>query len=91
MVDTTIENHKDKNFLIGLYDGGYIKCFEVKDKTGKWYFVNRVKYKGKYYFNDTEDDEIIDPSLPQFNIEDAYALIISKNSVKGLEKRNKNL
>lgn len=85
MVDTTIENHKDKNFLIGLYDGGYIKCFEVKDKTGKWYFVNRVKHKGKYYFNDIEDDEIIDPSLPQFNIEDAYQLIISKNGVKGIE------
>lgn len=85
MVDTTIENHKDKNFLIGLYDGGYIKCFEVKDKTGKWYFVNRVKHKGKYYFNDTEDDEVIDPSLPQFNIEDAYELIMSKNGVKGIE------
>ena len=85
MVDTTIENHKDKNFLIGLYDGGYIKCFEVKDKTGKWYFVNRVKHKEKYYFNDIEDDEIIDPSLPQFNIEDAYELIISKNGVKGIE------
>jgi len=84
MVDTTIENHKDQKKILGLYDGSYVAGFYEKDSTGKWFILNRVKHKGKYYFDDTEDDEV-DPSLPQFDIENAYELIMSKNGVKGME------
>ena len=84
MVDTTIENHKDEKKILGLYDGSYVAGFYEKNSTGKWFILNRVKHKGKYYFDDTEDDEV-DPSLPQFDIENAYELIMSKNGVKGME------
>ena len=85
MVDTSIENHKYQKKILGLYDGSYVIGFYEKDSTGKWFILNRVKHKGKYYFNDIEEDEVVNPDLPPFDIENAYELIMSKNGVKGLE------
>jgi len=83
MVDNTIENHKDQKRILGLYEGSYVIGFYEKDSTGKLFILNRVKHKGKYYVNYVKEDEVVDPNLPPFDIEDAYALIISKNGVKG--------
>ncbi|MDG1161058.1 MAG: hypothetical protein P8M76_03195 [Flavobacteriaceae bacterium] len=85
MVDTTIENHKDQKKILGLYDGSYVIGFYKKDSTGKWFIIKHLKHKGKHYVKDVKEDEVVDPDLPPFDIENAYELIMSKNGVKGLK------
>ena len=85
MVDTTIENHKDQKKILGLYNGSYVIGFYKKDSTGKWFIIKHLKHKGKHYVKDVKEDEVVDPDLPPFDIENAYELIMSKNGVKGLK------